>query len=99
MRKKAVAEEFTNHYVVQGRFRKDEKFHCIAGAFGSITDLQTARAALNEAKRNAEWEQAHKRRKPIAAGGFGVECEYYSDYDLVEFRIRTRKVSKWTTVE
>ena len=54
---------------------------------------------LNRIKAQEEWEQKHKQRKSQTCGCIGISTEYYSEYDIVEFRIIERQVSKWYIVE
>ena len=95
-----VNEPFKWQYLVGARCRKDTEFHTVAGvAWKPITDLATARRELQAIKARAEREQKAKRRTPMQAGCFGVDVEYHSDYDLVEFKIIARKATPWKTIE
>lgn len=96
-------EPFKMQYLVGARFRKDEKFHTVAGTPAKpLKDLETARRELQAIKAKAEREIKNKRRTPWRFGkdGFAtVETEYISDYDLVEFKIIARKATPWKTIE
>ena len=93
-------EPFKMQYLVGARFRKDEKFHTVAGTPAKpLEDLETARRELQAVKERDELERKHKRRTPMQAGCFFVDTEYNDDYDLVEFKIIARKATPWKTIE
>lgn len=95
-----VDEPFKWFYLVGARYRKDTDFHIVAGTVRNpLKDLNEARREMQAIKARAEREIRNKRRTPTQAGCFGVEVEYNSNYDLVEFKIVARKATAWKAVE
>ena len=95
-----VDEPFKWFYLVGARYRKDTDFHIVAGTVRNpLKDLNEARREMQAIKARAEREIKNKRRTPTQAGCFGVEVEYNSNYDLVEFKIVARKATPWKAVE
>lgn len=99
--------EFKKELAIEGRFRKDEKFHVVTTTVADksekgwhkLKSLEEAKAELERIKREDEWQRQHKRCKPQTCGCIGISTEYYSEFDLVELRIKERQVSKWYLVE
>ena len=99
--------KFKKEWVIEGRFRKDEKFHVVTKSVADrselgwhwIKSLEEAKDELNRIKRQDEWERERKARKAQSCGMISISTEYYSDYDLVELRISERQVSNWYIVE
>ena len=79
-------------YLVLGRCRKDTKFEHQYGWFDTLWE---AEQAMERAKRTAKLEHDRKQRSAGSVGGFGVNMEYHSDYDVMEVRIYTRQVTPW----
>lgn len=95
-----AGEPFKMQYLVGARYRKDTDFHIVAGTVRNpLKDLNEARRELQAIKARAEREIRNKRRTPTQAGCFGVEVEYNSNYDLVEFKIIARKATPWKAIE
>lgn len=95
-----IDEPFKMQYLVGARYRKDTDYHIVAGTVRNpLKDLSTARYEMQAIKARAEREMKNKRRTPTQVGCFGVEVEYNSDYDLVEFKIVARKATAWKTIE
>lgn len=99
--------EFRKEWAIEGRFRKDEKFHVVTRSATDCSEigwhwfksLEEAQDELNRIKRAEEWQRKNKRCKPQTCGMISIETEYYSDFDLVELRIIERQVSNWYIVE
>ncbi len=82
-------EEYRTEYRITGRFKEDEKRHCVDSSKKWIKE--DAERRLKELQQEAEYEIENKKRKVSRM----VSTEYYSEYDLLELRIESRKVSKW----
>ena len=75
-------------YRIVGRFRKDSKKHIVD--FNRKWKKQDVEKRLREL---TEESQKEIERKCIRSEG--LELEYYSEYDLLDLEIQSRKVSKW----
>ena len=82
-------ESYRIEYRVAGRFRGDTKRHCVDGS--KKWTKEDAERRLRELQQDAEYEIENKKRKVSGM----ASTEYYSEYDLLELRIESRKVSKW----
>ena len=89
-------------WVIMGRFRKDDQFHCVVNGSISITkfkSIEEVRERLKIMQAEEEAAIASKKRPGYYAGSVGVDTPYYSDYDIVEWQIREREVTLWYNVE
>lgn len=99
--------DFRKEYAIEGRWKKDTKFHVVTSTVADnsergwhkIKSLEEARSEVKRIQAEQQWQQKHKKCKPMTCGCIGISTEYYSDYDLVELRIIERQVSNWYIVE
>lgn len=89
-------------WAILGRFRKDDKFHCVInGSIGTMrfNSIEEVHKQLQKLKAEQEAEIASKTRRAQSVGGLGVSTPYYSEYDIVEWKIMEREVTPWYDVE
>ena len=75
-------------YRIVGRFRKDSKKHVVD--FNKRWQQEDVEKRFKELIEDSQKEIEKKRRRSE-----GLELKYYSEYDLLELEIQSRKVSRW----
>ena len=96
-----MAKVVSKEYAVLGRFRKDSKFSTLATRsedMSKLTDRKEAERIMEGLRAKAERDIRKKSRPSTQIGMISVSTPYYSDYDVVEFRIVEREVSAWEIV-
>jgi hypothetical protein len=81
-------------YRIVGRFRKDTQYHTVD--FNRSWSFEDAQRRLRELQLDSEREIITKTRKAIKSGCISIGTEYYSEYDLLDLRIQSRKVTYWS---
>lgn len=86
-------ENARTEYRIIGRFAKDDKPHVV-----DYNCKWTKAQAENRLKELKEREERAKEKKRYtdSINGIGIETEYYSDYELLDLRIQSRQVTKWS---
>lgn len=85
-------------WVILGRFRCENKFHCVdGGILGSkFISIDEARKRLLELKNQESRNRISRSREYVRLGdGITATVDYHSDYDIVDWKIRERQVTEW----
>jgi hypothetical protein len=77
-----MEQNYKMEYRITGRFRKNEKRHVVDGSWRWTK--ADAEKRLQELMQESNFEMENKRRK--------------ADYDLLDLRLQSRKISKWAEV-
>lgn len=90
-------EGYKIEYRITGRFRGSDSRHVVD--FSRTWTHDDAKKRFDELKRISEAEMKNKVRKSMNVGMISVGTQYNSEYDLLELRIESRRVSKWKAEE